>query len=80
MCIRSGAVNGSVNGKTAGVGTTACAVHNLALGINQEQIGSADFIKAQTEGIDQESVVVAGQAQGDMGVDDIVPAWRAASR
>lgn|SRR5690606_6988829 len=74
VCIGTGAVDGTMNGKTAGVGTTACAIHDLALGINQQQIGGADLIKAQTKGIDQENVVVAGQAQGNMGVDDIVPA------
>ena len=72
--IGPGAMHRAVDGEAARVGGAAAAVDHPAVEVDHQQAGGGDLVEAEAEGVDQEGVGAAGQAQRQVGVDQVAPA------
>jgi hypothetical protein len=68
------AVNGGVDRESRRIRAVLLIADDLALVVDDQQVGCRDLGKAQPETVDQESVFLLGMARRDMGVDQVVPA------
>lgn len=67
-------VDRGVNSEAGRIDVVIGFAQQVAVEIDLHEAGCGDLLEDQTVGIDQEVVLGAGHACGDVGVDEIVPA------